>query len=319
MQLPFSKIIVLCNPASTRAGTAKKRIQELRQLVPDEYFLLLETSDQGREANMQLLFKHVDMLGPKTLLCVAAGDGTINMVVEALACCGSEEARQTILLPLWGGNANDVAHMLNGPAYRLSIGDLLRRGQVVKVRPLQCRFIDAEGRSVLRLAVGYISFGATALAARRLNEPPHRSSKLHKIPGGRLIQELLTVFDALIKAPAFKIEEAGKERLIYDRMFINGSRIGKIRPLPLRLTDDAYYKTTVSEKRLSAAMARARELLRKPAVEKAETHALFTCVDEAWAQFDGEPVRLAPGTRVEVSRAPEVLRAWSIRLSPPLK
>jgi diacylglycerol kinase family enzyme len=318
MQLPFNKVVILCNPASTHADAAKKRIRELRRLVAGEHFLLLETSDRGREANIKLLFKYINMLGSDTLLAIAAGDGTINMVVEALACCGSEEARQTIILPLWGGNANDIAHMLNGPSYRISIRNLIEKGRVVTIRPLRCALVRHDGDSVTRLAVGYISFGATALAARRLNEPLHRSSRLHKIPGGRAVQELLTVLQALLKAPSFRIEDDKGERFIYDRMFINGSRIGKVRPLPFRLTDDTYYETTVIDKRFGAAVARFREMLRRPAIQKAPQVARFTCLDKAWAQFDGETMRLAPGTRVEVSRAPVALRAWSVRLYPSL-
>lgn len=236
------------------------------------------------------------------------------MAVEALASCPDSRAKQTILLPLWGGNANDVAHMLNGPAYRMPVASLLQKGKIVEVLPLSCTLKYPDGTSVEHLAVGYISFGATALAARRLNEPPHRSSRLHKAPGGRMVQELLTVFQALLKAPSFRIDEGNGERSIYDRMFINGSRIAKLRPLPLRLTDKNYYETTASEKRLGAAIARFRELLRRPLIQKAPQVTRFTCLDEAWVQFDGETVKIPASTKITVRHASFSLRAWSVRL-----
>ena len=313
--LPFERVMVLFNPASTHAAAAKKRIDELRRLVDEGKFLLLQTSERGRESNRQLLLDHADLLGPETLLCVAAGDGTINMTIEALACCANDKAKQTILLPLWGGNANDVAHMLNGPAYRMPVSALLQRGKVVEFRPLSCLLTPADGASSEHLAVGYISFGATALAARRLNEPPHRSSRLHKMPGGRVIQEFLTVFQALLKAPSFRIDDGKGEQFIYDRMFINGSRIAKLRPLPLRLTDQSYYETTASEKRLKAVVARLRELLRRPAVQRAPQIRHFTCLDDAWAQFDGETIKVPAGTKVTVRHGDISLRAWSVRLN----
>ena len=315
--MPFKRVVVLFNPASTHAVAAKRRIDELQRLVPKEDFVLIETSDKGREANSELLLSQASLLGPETLLCIAAGDGTINMAVEALACCVEDEARQTILLPLWGGNANDVAHMLNGPAYRMPVASLLQKGKVVKIRPLGCTLTTPDGLSTERLAVGYISFGATALAARRLNEPPHRSSRLHKAPGGRVIQELMTVFQALLKAPSFRIDEGEGERLIYDRMFINGSRIAKMRPLPLRLTDQSYYETTTSDKRLGAAIVRFRELLRRPSIQKAPQTTRFTCLDDAWAQFDGETVKIPAGTEVTVRHSNSPLRAWSVKLDSP--
>ena len=312
---PFAQIVVLFNPASTHAKQSQRWIKELRQLVPASHFLLLETSTRGRAANIKILLRQEEHFGPDTILCIAAGDGTVNMVVEALAAHMSPKARQTVILPLWGGNANDVAYMLNGPAYKARVPALFEKGRVVAVRPLSCTLVTRSGSSKTHLAVGYASFGATALAARGLNQPPHRTSRLHRIPGGRAIQEVMTVFQAFILAPSFKIADEAGQRAIYDRMFINGSRIGKIRPLPLKLTDDAYYATTVSEKRLSAALAKARELLRRPSVEKATDVTVFRCVEQAWAQFDGEPVKLAAGTTVHVRRAPETIRAWSLRLT----
>lgn len=318
----FDQVIVLFNPASTHAQQAKKRIEELRQIVPAKQFLLLHTSSEGREANKDLLLSNAHLLGPKTLLCIAAGDGTVNMAVEALASCATaspkhaaKDASKTIILPLWGGNANDVAHMLNGPAYRISVPALLEKGQVVSFYPLHCTLTDSKGTVRKHLAVGYIGFGASALTARRLNEPPHRDSVLHNVPGGRIIQETMTVFRALLGAPAFKIEDDGVERQIYERMFINGSRIGKMQMTQLRLTDEHFYKTTLDDKRLSVAFARVRELLRKPSVERAGESTSFRCIGEAWVQFDGEAIRIAPGTLVEVTRSTVPLRALSVRLS----
>lgn len=312
---PFKQVVVLFNPASTHARQAKRRIEELKQLVPTSRFVLLETSTRGRSANINILLRHEKLLGPDTVLCVAAGDGTVNTAVEALLFHASPHARQTVILPLWGGNANDVAHMLNGPAYRTHLRTLFEKGKVVTVRPLSCTFVSRSGSTTTHLAIGYVSFGATALAARGLNGPPHRDSRLHRIPGGRVLQELMTVFQAFVLAPSFRIADDAGQRSIYERMFINGSRMGKIRPLPLKLTDDAHYTTTVSEKRLGAALAKARELLRRPSVEKAADVTVFRCVEQAWAQFDGEPVKLAAGTTVHVKRAPETIRAWSMRLT----
>lgn len=311
--LPFTRVVVLCNPASTHAKQAKKRIEALKELTPAGSFLLLETLEAGREANKAQLLACADWLGPETLLCVAAGDGTVNMVVETLLTADSPHISDTVLLPFWGGNANDLAHMLNGPSYRMPVKTLLERGHIVTIHPLLCDLTTNEMRRTM-YALGYISFGATALAARGLNQSPHRTSRLHRIPGGRIMQEVSTVAQALLRAPSFRVEDEGKERFIYDRLFINGSRIGKLRPLPLRLTDNVYYKATVSEKRLGAALARIRELLRRPSVEEAHTATIFRCLDEAWMQFDGEAHRLDSGTVVSVTQASEVIRAWSVRL-----
>src|SRR5208282_6264938 len=110
----FQKVIFLVNPASTHIAQAMKRINELQKLFPQDVIELTSTSAEGREANAQIIVSLADRLGPNTLLCVAAGDGTASLVIETLVLSKalSDNARQAIVLPLWGGNANDLAHML---------------------------------------------------------------------------------------------------------------------------------------------------------------------------------------------------------------
>src|ERR1700754_3107995 len=107
----FSSILVFMNPKSTHAAAAQRRIAEIERLMPGTPIAVIETSSEGHAGNQKLVQAHAKKLGPDTLLCIAAGDGTISQIIEAILMSKglSGKARKTVILPLWGGNANDLA------------------------------------------------------------------------------------------------------------------------------------------------------------------------------------------------------------------
>jgi hypothetical protein len=316
MTTHFDHVLILINPWSTHIDAARPRIARLRQLLGDSKVHMLEIGDGPGKSSRELLAKHQKFLGSNTLLCVVGGDGTVNAVIRFLLTSGlSADAQKTILLPLWGGNANDLAHMLNGPSYRITNKELLRRGKIVPIYPLCCEVTLPDGTAQTYIASSYISFGATAMAARRLNTLIHRNSAWHKVPGGRFVREFTTIVQTWAKVSAFTVEENGMSKPIYERIFINGSRIAKLRPLPLKLTDENFYALTVKDKRIRALAQYVRELLHRPAAEST-TEVTFICKDEAWGQGDGETFHVEAGAKVRVYRRRTPFYAWSTRLTP---
>ncbi len=311
------RFIIISNPASTNARTVERRIAELQAACPKAEIILVRTSPAGRAADRRILSKCSDKLGKGTLLCVAAGDGTINTVVEELMTdiSLSKEARQTPVLPLWGGNANDLANMLNGPAYRARLQQILEQGRVIKVRPLKCHMIKCDGSSATHYASCYASFGASAFVAKVLARFVRRNSLFHKLPGGRFLQELAIVTKALMQAPTFAVRDDDKVRAIYERAFLKGSRFAKVGGVPQRLTDESFHAVTVKHKRFFSLMYRISEMVRRSRSPKfVKKHAKFTVLETAWAQFDGETVRVPAGTKVEISLSDQPLYALSLLL-----
>jgi diacylglycerol kinase family enzyme len=301
--LAFNRIVVLRNPASTRAVSAQKQIKTLRSLAGDAVFEVIETSAGGREANKVLLRTLGDKLGPHTLLCVAAGDGTINVVIEILLTDPAlpDEARRTPVLPLWGGNANDLAHMLNGPAWRTSVKRILGQGSVTQVRPLECHLTYKDGTQKVHLAVCYASFGASAFAAHRLAEPARRHHPLDALPGGRAAKELMTVIRALIDAPQLTVQEGAQTRNMYEHIFLKGSRFAKVQGVSLQLTAPHFYHTVMRIKRARTLFFHIWEMTAPRAVSRVSgDHAEFTPHAELWAQVDGEVFAVPAGTKVTI-------------------
>ena len=303
--LTFERFIVIRNPVSTHQERAERRIAELRALVPDAEVIVVETVPGGRRANRKVLQKYSDKFGPGTLLCIAAGDGTVNVVVEALLNMPglSEQARRTPVLPLWCGNGNDLAGMLNGSA-RTSLRTVLAGGKVVAIRPLRITLTPPDGPANVRLAACYASFGASAFTAQALSSRIRARRALDAVPGARFLRELVTVSLVLMRAPLFGVGDAAGPRSVFEVVFLNGSRFAKVTGVPLKITDEAFHHTMVERKRALAVLREvARLTSRKHVGALRHTQAQFSVQEEAWAQFDGETLRLAPQTEVDIALA----------------
>jgi diacylglycerol kinase-like protein len=317
----FERILVLCNPASTRAKEAWRHIQDLKELSPGDGWKIVETTGEGRKSNQALLRELAPDLGEHTLLCIAAGDGTVNMVIDLLLTDPAlpEAARRTPILPLWGGNANDLAHMLNGRPWRTSLRTMLEQGSIIPIHPLQCELEGAgPGAPCRHLAACYASFGASAFAAHRLSQPNRRRHPLDAVPGGRVLKELVVVIKAMLDAPQINVGEGDQTTKFYEHIFLKGSRFAKVKGVRLDLTDPHFYHTVMRHKRARSLFFHIWELTRarphKP-TRVAGDHAEFTLLDPAWAQFDGEVLELPARAHVTVTLSKRSFYALSTKLA----
>lgn len=313
---PFDRYIVIYNPATTEAYKAKLRINELRDFQPDATIVQVETRPGGRAANRHLIKSLRGIPGTRTLLCIAAGDGTANMVLNVLLHGPRlpAEARQVPLLPMWCGNANDLAHMLNGHPARTSLEQLLCKGRIVPIRPLAC-ILRLPGTSArLHSAASYASFGASAYATEEM-ERTLRKSPMRRWGGTRFGQEAVAVIRALIEAPTFTIRQDGHTNEIFERTYFNGSRFAKVIGAPLKLTDKAFHMAMIEHKHPLAVLVHLLGLAEgREGARITMTHDAFTVEDPVWAQFDGEATRIPKGTEVDISVGDQPFYALSTRL-----
>jgi diacylglycerol kinase family enzyme len=296
----IERFLILINPASTGITQAKERIEELKQIAPANTVEVFELTGTDRLATSDMLVKKAAKLGPKTMLGIAAGDGTTSVIVDTLIRDKRlpAKARLSPVIPLWGGNANDLANMLNGPP-RKHIASTLKNAKVIPVYPLHFDITSQDGDSQTRIAVCNASFGATAYVAQQLNEGRFRRSKLHKIPGGRLIKEASTAVTSLIKAPTFEAEDHGLRKIIYERTFSNGSRIAKLYQVPVELNDKHFYLHTIEQKRfMITALMLGASFRNRPNDDRLHRSLEFKILEDTQAQFDGETMRIAAGTEI---------------------
>ncbi|HSW99223.1 MAG TPA: diacylglycerol kinase family protein [Candidatus Saccharimonadales bacterium] len=323
--LHFRRILVVRNPASTRAAGVGRHIRALEAVARDKGigFSAVETSPGGRQANKALIHSLGAQLGPETLLCIAAGDGTVNLFIEALLTDPAlpPAARKTVVLPLWGGNANDLAHMLNGAPWRTSLQRILGQGTVVAVHPLECRLSPPDGakqqtQQQTHLAICYASFGASAFAAHRLATPATRHHPLDVLPGGRAVKELAIVIKALMDAPQVTVHEGARTRKLYEHIFINGPRFAKVQGISLELTAPHFYHMAMRAKRVRTLFFHIWELTAPRAVRRvAAGHVTFTPTTTLWAQVDGEVFALPAGTTVDVQLSAQPVYVLASRIA----
>jgi diacylglycerol kinase family enzyme len=316
--ISFDHFIVFLNPAGTGAKRSWARVSELQSLFPNHTVDIVYTSTDGRDANRQLIAGESARLGPKTLLCIGGGDGTVSGVIDTLMTHPGlmASARQTPILPLWGGNANDLAYMLNGSSSSISLKQLFTKAAVVPVQPLECVLTYKNGETKKRIAICYASFGGTAYASKRMTEAEHRNHPLRKLPASRMLYEAAASVREFMKAPSFAVEEAGKQKIVYERTIINGARFAKTGVLPIRLDQKAFFDYTLENKGLLASPIEFLESTRKESVPNfLKTNAEFNIQQTTLAQFDGETQEIPAGTKVRVALYKQAVNVLSTQLA----
>jgi diacylglycerol kinase family enzyme len=301
----FEKFIIFYNPASTNSRRSRKRIAEIKDLFPARKVEVIETSPDGYDANRKLIVKLASKFDEKTLVCIAAGDGTVSAVLDALLINKSlpAAAKKVPIMPLWGGNANDLAYMINGRPNRLSLKKIFEEGRIVPIYPLSVKFKSIDG-SQKKIAACYVSFGASAYATQQAELPKNKKKKIHAIPGVRMTTEFFVVARSLLKAKTFTIQVNGKRQPIYERIFVNGSRIAKVDRLPIKLNEKAFYEATIERKHPKAfiSMLSALKILRNRTYgEITGEDRSFTLNEDTWSQIDGEVMKLPKATKVDIS------------------
>lgn len=301
----FEKFIIIYNPASTNSRRSRKRITELKELFPSKEVIVNETSPEGYDANRKLIIKLARKFDKKTLVCIAAGDGTVSAVLDVLLTSKSVplQAKKVPILPLWGGNANDLAYMINGRPNRLSLKKIFEEGSVVPIYPLNVK-LKIDNKSQEKIAACYVSFGASAYATQQAELPKNKKKKIHIVPGIRMATEMLVVARSLLKAKTVTVQVNGKHQSIYERIFVNGSRIAKVDRLPIRLNEKAFYEATIERKHPKAfiSLLSALKILRNRSYgEITGEDRSFTLNEDTWSQIDGEVMKLPKGTKAEIS------------------
>jgi hypothetical protein len=303
--LRFDRFVVIYNPVSTNARRSRKRIAELKDLFPSKEVKLVETSPDGLEANKKLVAREASKFDEKTIVCIAAGDGTVSAVLDALLTNKSipAKAKKVPILPLWGGNANDLAYMINGRPGKASLKAVFEKGYVVPIYPLKVR-LESDGKSSERIAGCYVSFGASAYAAQQAELPKNKRRKIHVVPGARMAMEMLIVAKALLRAKGLTIQVDGKQQPVYERIFVNGSRIAKVDRLPIKLNEKAFYEATLERKHpknIISLLSALKILRNRTYGEITGNDRSFTLNEETWAQIDGEVIQLPKDTKVKIS------------------
>lgn len=298
----LDRCVVVVNSGSTHYARGLRFVEQLSEYFPAERLKLVEVSETEYRDGRRLIGKLKDKLDARTLLAIAAGDGTISLIINLLLNDSALEpaARQAVILPLWGGNANDLAYMVNGSVRKASIKNLLERGRVVPIRPLRVT-IKQGGHSATKLAVCYASFGASAHAARNVSRPAHRHRAIYRLTGARMATDMASIARSFTISRPFLSEFNGRLQPLYDLVLINGSRLAKINRVgPGHIAEPTFYAVRLRHKYPAFALYLAH-IARGVAFRHAtQTELSFTVRQATWAQLDGEAQPIEADTLVSV-------------------
>ncbi len=298
----FERFVVIINPASSQAHKVSPRIKNLREHFPVAYEEVL-TSEDSERTTEDILNK----LQPGDLCLNAGGDGTEQSIMHALIASDTEVP----LLPLWGGNGNDKAHMLNGnPPFASHTHELLKKGEVVDIHPIEIAMSSLR----TKLAGNYAGFGATAEGARELNLKTYRSRSGYNLRPIRAVYEARTLAATPFQAEAFTYTINGGEESAIDITFANGNRMAKYGHPRARLTEKEIF-LFLCQTRTQVPLWASTLVAGIPQGEKIHwgEHHLFQLGQTVLAHVDAETFSIPAHTEVRVGIHAQPFQAISTR------
>jgi cardiolipin synthase len=314
----IGKIVFVYNPDASNFERARQWSQAITEQL-DMPATAIDLIDE-RDDFIQLLKKPLKKQA--TLVMVAGGDGTqhavVNLLMDEITAKPSVTRGGYLVLPLWGGNANDFASMLNGGSAKPRssvVRRVLSRSNAIAVPLIKLEI----GKQTL-YACCYASFGASAYAARQLDgQRPSRRGWLAWFPPLLIVKELGAVMQAYAKAPRHRAEIDAVERKLFEHSLINGSRMAKVNWVPMELTEPRFLHALVEHKGPSVLITIARIIMGKKDTHYSKRSQLsFTAKNKMEAQVDGELLHVSAGTAVTASitvTPKEVISFISSRIS----
>lgn len=304
-----NKIVFVYNPRSSNAQRAQNWIDEICQKLQRQAVIIDITKTEPQEITAALHgVRKKDLL----LLAIGGGDGTVHGVINAVLADTKIAHERICVLPLWGGNANDFSSMLNGLSSKTSASHILAHAKLVSVPLISLTLASARSQKSM-YACCYVSFGASAHAAKQLDQKRATHRKLAKPL--LLISELWTVVRALLTAPLHAISAGKNQYHLYEHMLVNGSRIAKVDKVPVRLGEPHFFYATLQQKSLGLFFRTALNILtRRPDTNWSKRSQLqFAINSPSPMQIDGEVLELNEPTKVHAAIYRPSLRFVSTR------
>lgn len=322
---PPDELLVIRNPVSANSERAQHQIAELHQAHPFRAVDILPTlhdadadPSENRRANQQRIIdelqERADPNNPddprRCWLVVATGDGTIRDTAEALLQA-DDAIRGVPILPLAGGNGNDVSSMTHGFWGKRRPVAQLHQAHIEPVQPLECTLQYGDGEIQKRYALGYISIGEITARTAKIIDGDRGHSRIVQ-----LINEKLLAMRSVAKAQPITVVEQGVEHETFDLIFANGPRMAKYLHWKQNLYQPQFMRTELPSKSAPAlAVAGMRLALgRYPSTVVPDGDAVhLRTASDTWIQLDGEAFPLAADTSISVRRTQQSLNIVHLR------
>lgn len=162
------KTVVYLNRSagSGRAARIWRRSLRDHPLVESAVIVDVDSRELGAERLARLVRSGIDRV------VVVGGDGSVNLVVNAVLAVGAGERVEIVVVP--GGTGSDLATTLGIPSDPIGALEVASRGRAVPVDAIGVRSDGATGEDV-RFAVNVASAGISGLVDELVNRRGRRS------------------------------------------------------------------------------------------------------------------------------------------------
>lgn len=292
--MKYKRCIVIVNPLSTQSVSVLEELGVLSQYFQKKH-IITHTLSRADFARPNRLSERLTKLPKPSLVIVIGGDGTIHFVVNLIL--NSQKQGELTVLPLKGGNASDIAHMLHGK----HVSELVTILNDSSERQVYALRITINGTS--RFALAYVSFGALAYTMMRLDGLARNNRLLLRLRFLALLGEATGSMISLLKAHRFKVKINGKQsRYYYDITYVNGSRMAKVMRTPTKLTKPSYIRFDVRHKYPLLLQHLALLLKYHYGRNPRRNDTSYVFDEPVWMQIDGEVEQLPAHTKVSVAK-----------------
>jgi hypothetical protein len=302
----YSKCLIITNSSSTNVKRALHLAGQLHDYFGHDLLDSIEISTLNYKQTSALIIKKTQHFDGSSLICVAAGDGTTSTVVNILLneTADSSQSRKSTILPLWGGNGNDLAIMANGFVQKVNLNKILNSGIPVAIHPILME-LTTRKRTTFKLACCYASFGVVAKISQRLNLPSHRNRTIYKSSSIRMLSEGLISLESFLMAKPFTVDLENEQVTLFDLFLLNGPRIAKRERFPIKITDKQFVEASVTHK-LPGLIFYILHAMNWRSSLPLSTEKKLIVHDPIWIQIDGE-VSIVPkrtSIRIAVNKLP---------------
>jgi hypothetical protein len=230
MSVEFERIVGVVNPECSEHKQGIAQLDEVIRALPADFpYIEIETNEDFVGTSERL----AEVLQPDDLVAPVGGDGTKNAVMRAMLAKGG------VMLPIPGGNGNDLERSLHGRQAWPSPLQLLREGEPVSIHPIQ---VAVEGMSTL-YAINYFGIQATAKGSYTMDQSWYRNLPVADRAEMRAIYEFLLLPPIAFFSRPFFVKENDIVRMAVDMSFMNGSSMAKHGKPPVDIADPHLFMT----------------------------------------------------------------------------
>lgn len=231
---------------------------------------------------------------PNDIIIVCGGDGTVNWVLNQIIDSGINH--KTAIMPLPFGGANDIARSLYG---HTKFTDIIAYMHLTEAFPIEAKIEEDDFTRIIH-GLGYVSVGATANAAAKMN-----NNRDHGLQAYKRYYRALS--GALLSPPMALINSRQEYEAVFDITAQNGRMSQVLHPYDNHFFENAHqllHHANLAQFLGRGALAMMRQEKGQIIGEGQSTS--VTTLQDVYLQTDGEHYPVKAGSTITISNGSRI-------------